>query len=112
MKPGESNVYSESRYSQVSGKLARGWESGGVVVESCRNQLIANLAVKLFMKRLICSAVEPNHFKGHNRMATTLLFACVFICNSFHDPDCPLSQVSVTASLLRSGMAISLQVDG
>ena len=63
MKPGESDVYSESRYSQVSGKLARGRESGGVVVESCRNQLIANLAVKLFMKRLICSAVEPARCK-------------------------------------------------
>ena len=35
MKSRESDVYSESRYSQVDRQLARGGESGRVVVESC-----------------------------------------------------------------------------
>ena len=66
MKSRESDVYSETRHSQICRQIARGWESGRVVVESCRTQLIANLAIKLFMKRFIPGAVEPNHFKSHD----------------------------------------------
>jgi len=73
MKPGEGDVYSESGYSQVASQLARGGESRRVVVESCRNQFIANLAIKLFMERFIRSAIQPNHFKSHDRMAAALL---------------------------------------
>src|SRR5258707_5061334 len=53
MKPRESDVYSEARYSQLDCKLARGGEPGRVIVEGCRNQFIADLAVKLFMERFI-----------------------------------------------------------
>jgi hypothetical protein len=78
MKSRESDVYSETRYSQIRRQIARGRESGRVVVESCRNQLIANLAIKLFMKRFIPGAVEPNHFKSHDRMASSLLLIWFF----------------------------------
>src|SRR5204863_451021 len=60
MKSRESDVYSETRHSQICRQIARGWESGRVVVESCRTQLIANLAIKLFMKRFIPRAFELN----------------------------------------------------
>src|SRR6266480_5298506 len=78
MKPRESDVYREPRYSQVSGQLTRGRQSGRVIVESCRNQFIANLAIKLFMKRFVRGAIEPNHIKGHDRMATPLFLTELF----------------------------------
>jgi hypothetical protein len=78
MKSRESDVYSETRYSQVGGQVTRGGESGRVVVEACRNQFIANLAVKLFMKWFICGAIKPNHFKRHDRMASSLLLIWLF----------------------------------
>jgi hypothetical protein len=74
MKSRESDVYSESGYSQVDRQLARGGESGRIVIESCRDQFVANPAVKLFMERFFRSAIQPNHFKSHERMATALLF--------------------------------------
>jgi hypothetical protein len=43
------------------------------VIESCRNQFIPNLAVKLFMERFFRSAIQSNHFKSHDRMAAALL---------------------------------------
>src|ERR1700745_442193 len=73
MKPREGDVYRESRYSQVRSEFAREWESGRVVVECRRNQFIANLAIELFMKRFVSSAIQPNHFKSHDRMATAQL---------------------------------------
>src|SRR5213075_1513436 len=85
MKSGESDVYRESRHSQVDCKLTRGGESGRVVVESCRYQFIANLPVKLLMERFMGSAVQPNHFKGHDRMASSLLLIWLFAYNFFHD---------------------------
>jgi hypothetical protein len=39
-----------------------------MVVETCRNQFVANLAVKLFMEGFIRSVIQPNHFKRHDRM--------------------------------------------
>jgi hypothetical protein len=63
IKPRESDVYREPRNSQIGGQLARGGKAGRVVVESCRNQLIANLAVKLFMKRFVRSESEPKSFR-------------------------------------------------
>src|SRR4030095_840289 len=85
MKSREGDVYSESRYSQVDCKLTRGGESGRVVVESCRNQFIANLPVKLFMERFMGSAVQPNHFKSHLRMTSSLLLILLFALNAVHD---------------------------
>src|SRR5438094_5163192 len=73
MKPRESDVYSETRYAQVHGQVTRGGESRRVVVETCRSQFIANLPVKLFVKGFIRGAIEPNHFKGHDRMAAAAL---------------------------------------
>ena len=70
MKPRESDVYSEARYSQLRGQLARGGESRRVVVETCRSQFIANLPVKLLMERFGRRAIQPDHFKSHHRMAT------------------------------------------
>jgi len=78
MKSGESDVYRESRDSQIDCKFTRGGESGRVVVESCSNQFIADLPVKLFMERFMGSAVQPNHFKGHDRMASSLLLIWLF----------------------------------
>src|SRR5437016_2854606 len=72
MKSREGDVYSESRYSQVDCKLTRGGEPGRIVVESCGNQFIANLPVKLFMERFMRSAVQLNHFKSHYRMGSSL----------------------------------------
>jgi hypothetical protein len=72
MKPRESEVYSESRYPQIGGQRARGGKPGRVIVEASRDQFIANLAVKLLMKRFGGTAIEPNHFKSHDRMATPL----------------------------------------
>src|SRR5437867_8961396 len=57
MKPRESDVYSETRYAQLRGQVTRGGESRRVVVETCRSQFIANLPVKLFMKRFGCCAI-------------------------------------------------------
>src|SRR5438093_801714 len=73
MKPRESDVYSESRHSEIGRQIARGGESRRVVVEACRNQLIANLAVQLFMKRFVRGVIQADHFECHDGMATALL---------------------------------------
>jgi hypothetical protein len=36
------------------------------MIEASGNQFIPNLAVKLLMKRLGCSVIQPNHFKAHD----------------------------------------------
>jgi hypothetical protein len=69
MKPRESDVYSEARYAQLRGQVTRGGESRRVVVEACRSQFIANLPVKLLMQWFGRCAIQPNHFKGQDRMA-------------------------------------------
>ena len=58
MKSRKSDVYSESGHSQVDCQFARGGEAGRIVVESCRIQFIANLAIKLFVE---CSSEERSN---------------------------------------------------
>src|SRR5882724_1858875 len=71
MKPRESDVYSEARYAQLRGQVTRGGESRRVVVETCRSQFIANLPVKLLMQWFGRCAIQPNQFKGQDRMAAS-----------------------------------------
>src|SRR4029077_16271964 len=72
MKPRKSDVYRETRYAKAGGQVARRGDESRFVVEACRKQFIPNLAIKLFMKRFIRSAIELNHFKSHDRMAPLL----------------------------------------
>jgi len=75
MKLREGEVYGVSRGSQVSRKRSRGRKSRAAVVKASRDQFIANLAVKLLMKRFSRRPIEPNHFERHDGTATPLLGA-------------------------------------
>jgi len=75
MKLREGEVYGVSRGSQVSRKRSRRRKSRAAVVKASRDQFIANLAVKLLMKRFSRRPIEPNHFERHDGTATPLLGA-------------------------------------
>jgi hypothetical protein len=83
IKPRESDVYREPRNSQIGGQLARGGKAGRVVVESCRSQFIANLAVNLFMKRFVRS--ESESFRKPQSNDDDAASSMTFPRDPFHD---------------------------
>src|SRR4029450_8975837 len=65
--------------------------------------------VKLLMERFGRSAIQPNHFKSHDRMTTPVLLTYVFICNSFHDSDCAHNPQCLKTKCRMSILRIAIQ---
>jgi hypothetical protein len=53
------------------------------MVETSRREFIANLPVKLLMQWFGCCAIQPDHFKSQDRMATPL-FDDAIVDEGFH----------------------------
>jgi hypothetical protein len=91
MKLLEGEVYRESRDSEINRQRSRGRKSRGTVAKATRDQLIANLAVKLLMEWLSRHSVEPNHFERDDRATTALLtgllLATGFIIQDYSHPN-------------------------
>jgi hypothetical protein len=115
MKPREREVYREARYSEIGGQRARGGKSRRIMVEASRDELIANLPVKLLMQWFGRCAIQPDHFKSQDRMAPPL-FHDRFVVRRFHFVDFVRQHDSSRKALPianspQSGLAISVQVD-
>ena len=85
------------------------------MVKASRDEFIANLPIQLLVQWFGCSAIQPNHFKSQDRMATPF-FDDVVLDSRFHFiygmPQRDASRtLPVIASSRQSGLAISLQVD-
>ena len=81
----ESEVYSESRYSQIDCQRAGGGKPRYAVIYAAGEQFIANLPVELLVERLCRSAIQMDHFKRDNRVASPSFVSLWLLdCGSFH----------------------------
>src|SRR5437762_14171124 len=109
MKFLEGDIDSESRDSQISRKRTSGRKSRGVVGKTSRDQFIANLAVKLLMKRFSRRPIKPNHFESHDRMASPL-FTDFFLYYLFHYSVCSHSSSLIPSSFERWPLSYTLLI--